>query len=397
MNTLIVTDVYLWLDGGRVFAENKAFFVLRRYYDAFGRFSIISRVRTDRPDNTWFDLTDLIDRSVVYHGFGELYSAAFGRRIREEVTRADLVIGRLESFPACRAFDAARSAGKRFFAELMSDPWDGYWNYSLLGKLVAPYAYLKTKQVLKHSDYALYVTQRFLQHRYPCPGKSVGVSNVLIGRPEEGILARRLSRINCFSPGKITLMTTAAVNVRYKGQAYVIRAIPELNRKGIRVEYMIVGEGDRTRLERLAGRLGVSDQVRFCGKVSLEEVFALLDRTDIYIQPSLQEGLPRAVVEAMSRACPCLGARTAGIPELLPERCVFRRRSVGAIVRAVTELLDPGILRRLAEMMYAGSAEYADDILSARRNAYYDYVKSDLAAHSDAEGKQSPDAGLRHV
>ena len=57
-------------------------------------------------------------------------------------------------------------------------------------------------------------------------------------------------------------------------------------------------------------------------------MFELLDECDIYLQPSLQEGLPRSVIEAMSRGCACIGAATAGIPELLESEYVVKRKSV---------------------------------------------------------------------
>ena len=67
-------------------------------------------------------------------------------------------------------------------------------------------------------------------------------------------------------------------------------------------------------------------------------MFEWLDDMDLYIQPSLQEGLPRAVVEAMSRGLPALGAHTGGIPELLGEDCIFPRKGVDAIAELLTAL-----------------------------------------------------------
>ncbi len=54
-----------------------------------------------------------------------------------------------------------------------------------------------------------------------------------------------------------------------------------------------------------------------------EDVFNWLETIDIYTQPSRQEGLPRALIEAMSRGLPAFGARTAGIPELLEKEFIF--------------------------------------------------------------------------
>ena len=58
------------------------------------------------------------------------------------------------------------------------------------------------------------------------------------------ILKRRLEKIETMDTTNLTLMTTAAVDVRYKGQEYVIKAISQLNQLGIRIKYWLVGGGN---------------------------------------------------------------------------------------------------------------------------------------------------------
>ena len=53
-----------------------------------------------------------------------------------------------------------------------------------------------------------------------------------------------------------------------------------------------------------------------------QPVLNWLDDIDIYVQPSFQEGLPRALVEAMSGGRPAFASTTGGIPELLPADCL---------------------------------------------------------------------------
>ena len=85
------------------------------------------------------------------------------------------------------------------------------------------------------------------------------------------------------------------------------------------------GNGNPDRLKRVASECGVGDNIKFLGSLSRTMVMQELDSCDVYIQPSLQEGLPRSVIEAMSRGCPVLGANTAGIPELIAPECIFKR------------------------------------------------------------------------
>ena len=113
----------------------------------------------------------------------------------------------------------------------------------------------------------------------------------------------------------------------------MIKALAALKKQGIRMEYELAGSGDPSRLRTLAQRLGVEDQVHLLGSVPHDKIFAWLETIDLYLQPSKQEGLPRAVVEAMSCACPVAGARTGGIPELVDEEWIFRPGDVKDICR----------------------------------------------------------------
>ena len=376
MKIFVATDIRIAEASGRYYAMGQHYSILKRYYENFGTIKLCCRVVTDKNEKRdHLDITDWIDQVIPA---SSLFNVMLGRENKKLVNAmqdCDLVIGRFHSVVACAAAACAKRLRKPFFAELMGDAWDGYWNHSLAGKLIAPYMFLKTKHSVKNADYALYVTNEFLQKRYPCKKESVGVSNVLIKNIDETVLQKRLEKIGQTDYQSVTLMTTAAIDVRYKGQEYVIRAIPALNKAGIRVRYLLVGGGDAAYLQSVARSCGVEDQVEFAGRKSLDEVFRLLDEADIYIQPSLQEGLPRSVIEAMSRACPCIGARTAGIPELIPEGCVVRRKSEKDIAETVLSLWNEEKLAQLAKRNFEEAKNYLDAVLAERRNAYFQKIK----------------------
>ena len=99
-------------------------------------------------------------------------------------------------------------------------------------------------------------------------------------------------------------------------------------------------------------------------------MFPWLDEMDLYIQPSLQEGLPRAVMEAMSRGLPALGARTGGIPELLGEEDIFPRKGVDAIARMLPAIT-PEEMERMAARNFERAKDYQKETLDKRRYALY--------------------------
>ena len=202
---------------------------------------------------------------------------------------------------------------------------------------------------------------------------------MVIKEISDEVRQKRSEKIAKTDPRNITLMTSAAVNVWYKGQHFVIRAIPLLNQMGIRVKYYCVGQGDTGYLRSVAEKCGVEDQVVFTGPVSHDEVFRLLDQCDIYIQSSIQEGLPRALVEAMSRGCPSIGTRTGGVPELLSDTCVVKRKSVKHIAETINKMLKEG-LDQYSEQSFSRALDFQGDKLDAKREAYFEYVYDSVVA-----------------
>ena len=207
--------------------------------------------------------------------------------------------------------------------------------------------------------------------------ESLAASNVLIKNIDEDIWSRRLETIYQREPNTLKMMTTAAVDVRYKGQEYVIRAIPKLKRQGIHVKYYIVGDGNQDYLKSVTKKNHVENEVTFTGRLSLTEVFSLLDKIDVYLQPSLQEGLPRSVVEAMSRGCIVSGADTAGIPELIDRKYVVKRKSSEAITDLLCQIntfsTDQWVSS--ARRNFEKAMEFKEEVLNERRYEYYQAVK----------------------
>ena len=378
MKILVATDISVIVNGDKIYAKGKYATIFNRYYSTFGSIVLFSRVEiTDEVTKDCCEITGIVDSIIK---IGSLKNVILNRHTDElsaAIRDCELVVARCPSLAGYKASDCAKRLGKPVFSESMGCAWDAYWNHGISGKLIAPYMFFKMKSVVKNADYALYVTSKFLQKRYPCKNESVAASNVLIEKIDESVLQKRIEKR---TDKIITLMTTAAVNVKYKGQQYVMKAIPKLNKLGIYVRYVLVGEGDDAYLRSEAKRLKIEAQVEFKGRLSLDEVFDLLDETDIYIQPSLQEGLPRAMIEAMSRGCICIGARTAGIPELIEDKFVVRRKSVSDIVDVICEYvnLSDDTKNQISKRNFEEAKMYDVEQLDERRKAYYSRVREQI-------------------
>lgn len=374
MKVFLASEFRCTVYKGEYYLATRAYVIYVRYAEAFGDIVLCSRF--EKADKKPFDCikADFIKEIVDCNSLSKTMLGRYKNQMIHAMRKCDFAVGRFPSIIAFRAYDCAKKLGKIFVAELMCDGWDSYWNHSMAGKIIAPYMTNKMKRCTWNADFAIYVTERFLQKKYPCKNPSINASNVVIKDCNQEILINRLKKIKEMDVHNISMMTSASVDQHSKGQEYVVKAIRLLKERGITVTYYLVGEGNKDYLLRVAKEKGVTDNLVFMGRLPAEKVFEKLDETDIYIQPSLQEGLPRAVIEALSRACPVLGARTAGIPELMDSECVFERASEKSIVNAVQIILNNG-LEGYARRNFKRSMDYYNDILDMRRKKYYETIR----------------------
>ncbi len=153
----------------------------------------------------------------------------------------------------------------------------------------------------------------------------------------------------------------------------MIRALAKLKARGIdNIEYQLLGAGKPDKLLAEAERLGVSEQIKVIGLKPHSEVYSWLDSIDIYIQPSFSEGLCRAVVEAMSRACPVLCSTAGGNVELCEKEFSFKAGNVDQIADCILRMSDKDALLSSARRSFARADKYEKASLDAARDAFLD-------------------------
>lgn len=298
-------------------------------------------------------------------------------KLKKVVLQTDLFFLRIPSIISNMVADLCLKNQKKYLVEVGGCAWDSYWNHSFIGKICAPYMYFSQRRTIKYASYASYVTTKWLQDRYPTKGIQIVASNVYLKSFDEEVVNKRIMRV--MNPNYVLnkVGTIAAVDVRYKGQEYVIRALGKLKKEGIRLEYELVGVGSSEYLTQIAKECNVVDQIHFLGLKLHDDIWQWLDSIDIYIQPSLQEGLPRAVIEAMNRGCICLGSDTAGIPELIEKENIFQRKNVNQICELIIGLLKSRNYEEQVITNYEKSKTFSVEILDARRRKFFlEYKKS---------------------
>jgi colanic acid/amylovoran biosynthesis glycosyltransferase len=178
--------------------------------------------------------------------------------------------------------------------------------------------------------------------------------------------------------------------IEKKGLRYLIDAMRVVQTRVPEAQVVIAGHGEqRAQLERRAAEAGV--RVQFTGSVSPDAVRAWMSRAQIYCMPSVRaeggdsEGLPTAVVEAMSCGLPVVATTHAGIPEAVAHGqtgLLAPERDPGTLAAHLITLLTDAKLR---ERMGAAGRERVLDRFDHRKQAVslasiYDEVCAERAA-----------------
>jgi glycosyltransferase involved in cell wall biosynthesis len=173
-------------------------------------------------------------------------------------------------------------------------------------------------------------------------------------------------------PGQLLVLASGSL-VERKGHAVLIRALASLGTLAWRLA--IAGQGrEREALVELSEELGVSDRVHILG--FRDDMPDVLAAADIFAMPSLWEGLPLALLEAMAAGKPIVASATSGIPEAVtPELdgLLTAPGDVEALAAALQRVLGDAALReRLGSAAAARvAAEFSFDSMIRSYEALY--------------------------
>lgn len=133
-----------------------------------------------------------------------------------------------------------------------------------------------------------------------------------------------------------------------KGTEFLLEAVASLVAEGRNLQLVLIGEGAlRHRLEARAAALDISDRVMFAGY--MPDAGSFLHRFDIFAMPSLTEGLPMVLLEAMLAGTAVVATRVGGIPEVLEDGnagLLVEPRDPSAIRQGIASVLDDPELAR---------------------------------------------------
>jgi glycosyltransferase involved in cell wall biosynthesis len=353
-----------------------------RYLGCFDRVRVMARVQqVSARDPAWIRVDgDRVEVAPVpyYVGPSEYlrHAVAVGRSIRAilDGSRGAVILrvpGNLGSI-AARSLTRAR---RPFGVEVVADPHDTFAPGSVdhpLRPLLRWWSTRDLRQLCASSTCALYVTSAALQGRYPPPteGASFSASDVELG---DECFVERPRPIDAPAGPPFRIITVGTLAQLYKRPQLLIRSVASVVARGVDATLVIVGDGQfRSMLEKLARELGIAARVRFAGNLpSGHAVRTELDDAHLFVLTSRQEGMPRAMIEAMARGLPCLGTRVGGIPELLDESALISPDPDAIAVRIREIALSSEVRAGMSSRNLDRARKFHERALRPTRDAFF--------------------------
>ncbi len=335
------------------------------------------------PGVTFFPLPDYLGPVGYARCLRELKAG-----VRAAVAHADAFLLRSPGAIPNLVYENLSETNRPYGVEVLSDPGTVFSPKSIRTPLRPLFRHTLTRMLRNHCRDAaavLYVTERALQKLYPIRDGAyeIGCSDVDLtsGFANEQLMSQRAMRLqeSCNGKRPLRIGFVGTLAQHYKGPDVLLEALACCSRAGMQFVASVAGDGRfKHSLETYANKLGLGSNVKFLGALpSGMAVIDFLDSTDLFLLPSRAEGLPRALVEAMSRGCACISTDVCGIPELLPPEALVRVGDSRALAdRILKWASDVELMQRMAALNVDVARRYAPDVLSKRHEEFLQELKN---------------------
>ena len=302
------------------------------------------------------------------------------RLIKEYVKQCDCAIFRVPGVVANTALPIFVKTGKPYALEVVVDPWE-YFAKGTSGGFIRPIVRRVWTHTLKkrcrQSMGVSYVTESYLQKKYPCKalidgkGPYFTASYSSVELPDD-----KFAEPKVYTPKKkhIIAHVSNAFTGYGKGHVVLMRAIKKVLDAGYDVDAWFVGDGPlRPVFEQMAADLGIKEHVCFLGRMaSGAEVREKIRAADLFVFPTRAEGLPRVILEAMAEGIPAIASPVCGIPEILPPECLVAYDDVQGYADAIIRLIThPEVMTAQSERNIEVAKRYKSSILNTKRKGFY--------------------------
>lgn len=168
-----------------------------------------------------------------------------------------------------------------------------------------------------------------------------------------------------------------------KGVNYLIESLKLIMNEVPMVELVIIGDGDqRKRLENLTGSLELTKYIKFMGILSHKDVIDCMLDSDIFILPSLSEGFPNVIIEAMATGLPIIATNIGGIPEVVKHMknglLVEPKSSVEIAAKAISLLTNEDLRKKISDNNKLEAQKFSVKDIVLDLNEIYIQIAKDI-------------------
>lgn len=262
--------------------------------------------------------------------------------------------------------------------EVVGDPWEVFAPGSVkhpLRLFFRVFGYYALKKNVSSSSAAIYVTKKQLQKRYPVKAEvfATHASNVKIDESWFAVEPKQFVKKPAY-----TIVSVGSLAQMYKSPDVLIKAIKMLNTSGLNCRIVWCGDGKyKANMIALTKKMALENYISFVGNVESNNVKEILTNADLFVLASRTEGLPRALIEAMARGLPCIGAKVGGIPELLDKNALVKPGSAKELAQKIRLFLsNPLVYNTQSQKNLNEAKNYLDNKLQKRRKEFFKKLKS---------------------
>jgi glycosyltransferase involved in cell wall biosynthesis len=354
-----------------------------RYLGVFSAVNIVARVMlVDKPQADWkrvdgpqVNFVALPSYIGPWQFLSSLYPVMQVLRSRKTVTRA--VIYRIPGILSALYHLVAQAKNTPYGAEVVGDPADVFAkgaSKSVLRPLIK-YIFVKMLRAQCQAASAIsYVTEFSLQRRYPPKPTAFHTHYSSIQLEEADFVTKQSYAL---SP-ELNIVCIGNLSQPYKGCDLMLQTLAQLKQQGLQCKLRWIGGGHLLEsMQTMATQLGIEQQVTFVGNLAdRQHIRDELDRADLFVLCSRQEGLPRVLIEAMARSLVCVATNVGGVPELLLENFIVERDNQAQLAQVLSALAGYSSTQLMASSAqnYQKARQYENSALVARRNAMYQHL-----------------------
>lgn len=382
MKLLFSCDDYCYCANGKYYLREFGDVLIKSYLNVFDSIRVAVRTKYVSSDELGIYNIPIDDRVEIYplpffQGPKQYFSVytKTKKMLRNVTDGCEAALMRMPSSIAYTVLYKVKERGMPYGIEVVANPKEIACSGGLKKYVIWNILHKNLSRACADSDCISYVTEHALQKVYPAlkPGhyethySSVNLDNDLFTGHRDGFHA----------PFTICHVSNR-VSYTGKGHDVLLKVASNLHKRGYDIRVKIAGDGVGVNyFKDMSASLGIADKVDFVGFLMKNELKNFLLSSDLMLFPTLSEGLPRAIIEAMAVGLPCLSTPVGGIPELLQTDCLFAPDDIDGFTFKIEQLINNRtVYVEHSKKNFEKSLEYSSDILAQRRVALYNALKS---------------------